>query len=136
MLATFARRAKAFREFWREARAAGCENGLGAWRQLAEYVQLKRQTGLSGHEYFLYELDRADKTMDQKREYVTGALHERFLAPLEGADLDSLLDDKFLFKQHFASLGLRVPAMYGRFHPVHGTTAAGDPLRTKQELTS
>jgi hypothetical protein len=108
--------------------------GQGVLAQFVEYVQLKRATGLSGYEYFLYELYRRNRPREEKLQYLTRTRHERYLAPLGLEQYDVLLADKFVFKQYVASLGLPVPRTYGVYHPFHGRTAEGAPLRTEQQF--
>jgi hypothetical protein len=120
--------------FVEQAKVVKRATGKSVLTQLLEQRHLKRRIGLSNYEYFLYELHRKDLPRDEKVQYLTRALRDRYLAPLNPPSYEALIADKFLFKQYFGSLGLPVSRAYGVFHPCHGRTAEGKPLRTGKEL--
>jgi hypothetical protein len=134
MLRKVLTRSAALRHFLRQARAVRRATGKGVLAQVMELRWLKRRTGLSGREYFLYELHRKDLPREEKAQYLTRELHERYLAPLDPISYGALIADKFIFKQFFASLGFPVCRWYGVYHPFHGRTASGEPLRNGKDL--
>jgi hypothetical protein len=128
------RRSKTLREFHSQAREVQRITGRSVLTQVVEWLQLRREIGLSDREYFLYELYRSDIPYEEKRQYLSAIAHAKrneFLLP---PAYIALLDDKFIFRQYYSSLGFPLPESYGIFHPFHGRTASGAPLRNATQL--
>jgi Sugar-transfer associated ATP-grasp len=82
-----------------------------------ELVSLKRAIGMNGHEYFLYSLGAAHLGREQKLAYLTRALHEKHLAPLDPPEESPRVSDKLLFHHGFAAAGVRLPRLLGSLEP-------------------
>jgi hypothetical protein len=134
MLTRLIRRFNTLRTFYSRAREVNRITGRRVPAQLYEWLRLRRAIGLSDREYFLYELYRPDLPYEEKQQYFTGLMHVRQQERLLPAGYLALLDDKFIFKQYYASFGFPLPKTYGIYHPFHGRTASGQPLRNAAQL--
>jgi len=134
MLRRFARRLKTLGTFHVRAREIQRAMGRSPYVQLIEWLRLRRAIGMSDREYFLYELYREDVSFEDKLQYFTSVLHVNHQGPLLPPAYVALLDDKYVFKQYYASLHFPMPAAYGIYHPFHGRATTGTPLRRPEEL--
>jgi hypothetical protein len=125
---------RSWREFQNLAGQVRAETGRPVSSQFREWLGLRQAIGMSPREYFLYELYRQDRPAEEKLQYLTRALQTKFLTPLLPQAYYALLDDKFIFKQYYTSLGLPTPRIFGIYHPFHGRAADGSPLRKLSEL--
>lgn len=123
-----------FRQTWRRAKEIKKATGRGILSQLRELRKLKRAIGLTGREYYLYNLCRKETPRAEKEQYLTRKLFETRFAILNPADYEALIADKYVAKHFFAAHGLRVPKHYGHFHPRFGRTAGGNELRSGIDL--
>jgi hypothetical protein len=124
----------AYFQFTRQATEVKKASGGAARPQWREWRRLQRSTGLTYPEYFQYELYRKELKPEEKASYLTRALYDRHLAPLDPPQYAAVVADKYVFAQVFSSQGLPVPRSYGVYHPFHGRTAAGGELRAAKDL--
>jgi hypothetical protein len=129
------RYARAAGDLLRESRSAASASGRSAARIAFEVIKLRATTGLSRHEYFLYELYNR-QTAAEQRAYIPnqGPVPVRVWERLNPRKYWPFFHDKYLFNAAARSIGLPVPADRGFFDPEFGRARDGRPLRTAADL--
>lgn len=123
-----------FQQTCRQAKEVKKATGRGVLSQLLELRKLQGATGLTGREYYLYDLHRKDMSWEEKTQVLSRKLFEERWARLNPTAYEALIADKYVSKCFFAAQGLRVPKTFGHFHPRFGRTAGGNELRSGVDL--
>jgi hypothetical protein len=114
-------------EYWRLARTARRESGVGVMRQALEMLQLSRAPNcLSPSEYFDHGL--AGK-QDAAKRFV--GWRSPVIQRLQAVGWHALANDKLAYYAHMAGLGFPVPKLFAVFHP--GNRLASAPTLTSRQ---
>lgn len=129
------RYARVARDLFRESRNAGILSGRSAARIAFDVIKLRATTGLSRHEYFLYEMYHLHSAAE-RRAYIPyqGTLPVQVWERLNPRKYWPFFHDKYLFNAAARSMGLPVPDHRGFFDLEFGRARDGRPLRTAADL--
>jgi len=118
-----------------EARSAASASGRSVAAIAFEAIKLRATTGMSRHEYFVYELYNRH-TEEERRAYIPnqGAMPARVWERLNPRKYWPFFHDKYLFNAAARSIDLPVPDDRGFFDPEFGRARDGRPLRNAVEL--
>ncbi len=104
-------------------------------QQKRERFQLKLRRLLTRMEYEVYGFDRRDKDYAYMLNFLTlQDIRSKLRPTLNDTNWKLLLDNKWFFHLHYSRLGIPLPETYGVYQPRGGTTMAGKPLGTYEEL--
>lgn len=101
--------------------------------QAREVYRLLRLNQLEPEEYYRYELYDPARTWPAKTSYLSRVQQVRLERAMNPPNDEGVLN-KLVFKIYARHFGLPVAEMYGLFEPRFGFTAAGDELRTREQL--
>jgi hypothetical protein len=104
-------------------------------RQVRELVQLAMRRSFCREEYFAYRFYERDKSYAEMFRFMPRiAMREALQPGVNDRQWVPILDNKWVFHQHYAPLGVPLPQLYGYFHTEHGLTRHGLPLRSVQDV--
>lgn len=122
------------RNVYRMGRAAQQQCDVSLWRMMREHWRLRKLNELRIGEYFAYGLFDPDMPWEAKTEYVGGKLMRRLWSALNPIEYRWIFKDKLVFKRLCQGMGLPTAELLGVFDPDWGYDAAGNPLRTADDL--
>jgi hypothetical protein len=104
---------------------------MASLKEQARSALAKRRFALEPWELRLYGLDDPRTT----GHYIPKNTWHRAIVPqLCDTTLFKLVDNKWVFANHYGNLGLPIPRLYGLIDPIHGLDVRGRPLRTADDL--
>ena len=102
--------------------------------QVYEFTRLYIRQGFSPLQYYSYGWCRDGVSIEDSRGYLSRRTYWAMQGRLNRAEWEAVANNKWLFYLHMRLMGLPVPACYGYFDRINGSTSEGEPLRDEDDL--